>query len=195
MPVTATLTGQDLGGLTLTSGVYYFASSAQLTGTLLLDAQNNNNAVWVFQIGSTLTTASASSVQVINLGSNNGFDDGLFWQVGSSATLGTTTAFEGNILALASITMNTGATIDNGRALAQTGAVTMDTNVISNVCPPPNNGPGYSGGLVYDSAGDIVAIGPSPGPGPAPVPEPATLFLLGSGLVGLAGFARRKFKK
>jgi hypothetical protein len=130
---------------------------------------------------------------VINFGSNNGFDDGLFWQVGSSATLGTSTAFEGNILALASITMNTTATIDNGRALAQTGAVTMDTNTISNVCPPPNNGPGFSGGLVYDTtSGDIVAIGPLPGP--SPVPEPATMLLLGLGLVGLGGMGR-KFKK
>ncbi len=80
-----------------------------------------NNAYWVFQIGSTLTTASASVVKIINVGSNGGSDDGLFWQVGSSATLGTTTAFEGNILAQASITLDTGATIDNGRALALTG--------------------------------------------------------------------------
>ncbi|MDI6741175.1 MAG: ice-binding family protein [Smithella sp.] len=156
MPFTSNLTGQDLGGLTLTPGVYRFDSSAQLTGTLTLDAQGTNSAFWVFQIGSTLTTASASSVQVINFGSNGGFDDGLFWQVGSSATLGTSTAFEGNILALASITLNTTATIENGRALAQTGAVTMDTNTISNVCPidgPGNGGPGYTGGLEYDRAG------------------------------------------
>lgn len=191
MPSTSNLTGQDLGGLTLISGVYHFDSSAQLTGTLTLDAQGNNNAYWVFQIGSTLTTASSSSVQVINFGSNKGFDDGLFWQVGSSATLDTSTAFEGNILALASITMNTTAKIDNGRALAQTGAVTMDTNTISNVCPiggPGNGGPGYSGGLEYNKAGDIVSIGPSQ------VPEPATILLLGLGLAGVAG-VRRKFNK
>jgi hypothetical protein len=193
MPFTSDLTGVDLGGLSLTSGVYHFNSSAQLTGTLTLDAEGNNNAYWVFQIGSALTTASNSVVQVINFGSNNGFDDGLFWQVGSSATLGTSTAFEGNILALASISMNTTATIDNGRALAQTGAVTMDTNTISNACPPPNNGPGFSGGLVYDAtSGYIVAIGPSPGP--SPVPEPATMLLLGFGLVGLGGMGR-KLKK
>ena len=171
MAVNGNLTGQDLGGLTLFSGVYHFNSSAQLTGTLKLDAQGNNNAYWVFQIGSTLTTASGSTVQVINLGTNNGFDDGVFWQVGSSATLNTSTVFEGNILALASITLDTGATIDDGRALAQTGAVTMDTNVVSIVYP--NGGPGYSGGLEYDQSGNVV---------PVSVPEPGTLLLLGFGL-------------
>ncbi len=80
------LTGQDLGGMTLTPGVYCFSTSAQLTGTLTLNAQGNPSAVFVFQIGSTLTTASSSVVQVINGGSNCN----VFWQVGSSATLGTT---------------------------------------------------------------------------------------------------------
>lgn len=189
MPFTTDLTGLDLGGLTLTTGVYRFSSSAQLTGALTLDAQGQNNAFWVFQIGSTLTTGSASSVQVINFGSNNGFDDGLFWQVGSSATLGTDTAFEGNILALASITMDTRARIENGRALAQTGAVTMDTNVISNVCPPPNNGPGFSGGLNFGRGGNVVPAAP------APVPEPGTMALVGTGMVGLIGAARRRMRK
>ena len=161
MPFSTNLTGDDLGGLTLVPGVYHFDSAAQLTGTLTLNAQGNNNAFWVFQIGSALTTASGASVQVINFGSNGGSDDGVFWQVGSSATLGTGTAFEGNILALASITLNTTATVLNGRALAQTGAVTMDTNVISNVCPiggPGNGGPGYSGGLEFNSSGNVVPV-------------------------------------
>jgi hypothetical protein len=161
MAFTTDLTGQDLGGLTLVSGVYRFDSAAQLTGVLQLDAQGNNNAFWVFQIGSSLTTASSSSVVVINFGSNGGADDGVFWQVGSSATLGTATAFEGNILALASVTLQTTATILNGRALAQTGAVSLDTNVLSNVCPiggPGNGGPGYSGGLEFDDNGDIVPV-------------------------------------
>jgi Ice-binding-like/IPTL-CTERM motif len=117
------LTGIDLGGLTLTPGVYCFSTSAQLTGTLTLDAQGNSAAVFVFQIGSTLTTASASRVLVINGGSSCN----VFWQIGSSATLGTTTAFAGNILALASITLNTGV-VAPGRVLARTGAVTLDSN-------------------------------------------------------------------
>jgi Ice-binding-like/PEP-CTERM motif len=128
---TATLTGTDLGGLTLLPGVYFFASTAQLTGTLTLDNTSNANALYVFQIGSTLTTASSSSVDF-----TNGFDDNVFWQVGSSATLGTNTAFEGNILALTSITLTTGATILDGSALARNGAVTLDTNTIGTVPEP-----------------------------------------------------------
>jgi len=124
---TLDLTGQDLGGKTLTSGVYCFKSSAQLTGTLTLNAQGDPNALFVFEIGSTLTTAPNSSVVF----TNSGEGDNLYWQVGSSATLDTTTTFAGNILALTSITMNTGATIGCGRALARNGAVTMDTNTVS----------------------------------------------------------------
>ena len=117
------LTGQDLGGLTLTSGVYCFTSSAQLTGALTLDAQGNDAAVFIFQIASTLTTASNSTVQMINGGKNCN----VYWQVGSSATIGTTTTFVGNILALTSIALQTGANVA-GRALARNGAVTLDTN-------------------------------------------------------------------
>jgi serine-aspartate repeat-containing protein C/D/E len=126
LPVTRDLTSQDLGGLTLTAGVYFFSSSAQLTGTLTLDAQGNPNAEFDFQIGSTLTTASNSSVVVIN----GGDPCDVFWQVGSSATLGTTTTFVGHILALTSISLLTGASID-GSALARNGSVTLDDNVIS----------------------------------------------------------------
>lgn len=120
------LTGQDLGGMTLTSGTYCFSSSAQLTGPLTLDAEGDPNAVFIFQIGSTLTTASASSVLLIN----GAQSCNVYWQVGSSATLGSATTFVGNILALTSITLVTGASID-GRALARNGAVTLDTNDIT----------------------------------------------------------------
>ncbi|MFZ2312607.1 MAG: ice-binding family protein, partial [Methylobacter sp.] len=136
LPATSNLTGQDLGGLTLTPGVYHFDDSAQLTGTLILDAQGDPNALFVFQIGSTLTTASSSVVNVINGGANNS----VFWQVGSSATLGTSTVFAGNILADQSITLTTSAKILCGRAIALHAAVTMDTNTISNDCNVNNGG-------------------------------------------------------
>jgi hypothetical protein len=122
----ADLTGQDLGGKTLTSGVYCFSTSAQLTGPLVLNAQGNANATFIFKTGSTLTTASGSSVSLIN----GGNPCGVAWKIGSSATLGTTTSFTGNLIALTSITLNTGANIV-GRALARNGAVTLDTNNIS----------------------------------------------------------------
>ena len=129
-PATNALTGKDLGGLTLKAGVYCFTSSAQLTGKLTLDAQGVSNALFIFQIGSTLTTASSSSVVMIN----GGNPCNVFWQVGSSTTLGTTTAFAGNVLALTSITLDNGASV-SGRVLAQTAAVTMITNNIdSSMC-------------------------------------------------------------
>jgi subtilisin family serine protease len=121
-----------LGGLTLTPGVYS-GGALDLTGTLTLDAQGNPAAVFIFQAASTLITASASQVKLINGASSCN----VFWQVGSSATLGTTTNFAGSILALTSITLTTGATVD-GRMLARNGAVTMDSNTINN---PDCSGP------------------------------------------------------
>lgn len=153
LPPTQNLTGQDLGGLTLLPGVYFFSSSAQLTGTLTLNAQGDPNAQFVFQIGSTLTTASASSVVTINGGPMPGCT--VFWQVGSSATLGTGALFEGHILALTSITMTTGANILDGSALARNGAVTLDDNDITNC---------------------VAAV---------PEPATMTLVLIGGALLGL----------
>jgi hypothetical protein len=127
LPCGLDLTGTDLGGLTLTPGVYCFSTSAQLTGPLTLNALGNPSAVWVFRIGSTLTTASGSSV-VFSGGIGNAC--AVQWRVGTSATLGTTTSFVGNILAQASITLNNGASLV-GRALARTGAVTLDANNVA----------------------------------------------------------------
>jgi hypothetical protein len=116
----------DLAGQTLTPGVYNSALSIGLTGALTLNAGGDPNAVFVFQAGSTLTTASASSVNLIN----GAQSCNVFWQVGSSATLGTASTFRGTILALTSITVTTGVTID-GRVLARNGAVTLDTDTIT----------------------------------------------------------------
>ena len=104
---TSNKTGVDLGGLTLLPGIYTFDTSAQLTGTLTLNAQNDPDALFVFKIGSSLTTASSAVVSVLNGTANTG----VYWQVGSSATLGTSTTFAGNILAAQSITLNSAATI------------------------------------------------------------------------------------
>lgn len=145
----ADLSGQDLGGLTLTPGVYCFTSSAQLTGALVLDAAGRSDAVFVFKVVSTLTTASNASVRVIN----GGNDCGVFWQVGSSATLGTGTAFAGSVVALASITLTTGAKV-SGRTLARTGAVTMDTSAVAlPLCAttPASDGGAADAGQTTDS--------------------------------------------
>src|SRR6202012_5325360 len=98
------LTGVDLGGLTLSPGAYGYSSSAELTGQLTLDAHGDPNAQFVFVIGTTLVTESASSVILTNGAS----PCNVYWKVGSSATFGTTTAFQGNVLALTTISVNNG---------------------------------------------------------------------------------------
>src|SRR5659263_316228 len=186
------LTGQDLGGLTLIPGVYRFSSSAQLTGTLTLDAQGDSNAAWVFQMGSTLTTASASSV-IVN---NSGSPCNVFWQVGSSATLGTTTAFKGTIIALESITINNGATL-KGRALARNGAVTLiNDNIETTGCTGPTSTtptpttPSPTSTTPSPTSTTPTSTTPSPTP-PSPVPEMSTIVLIGAGIVGLLLIAVR----
>lgn len=119
----------DLGGLTFTPGVYSNATSIGITGTVTLDGQGDPNAVFIFQAGSTLITADGTGASVVLL-TNGVTACNVFWQVGSSATLGTTSVFAGNILALTSITANSGAII-NGRLLARNGAVTLDDNRVT----------------------------------------------------------------
>jgi hypothetical protein len=121
-----TVAGGNIGGTTLSPGVYEAASAMQLTGPVTLNAGGDASAVFIFQAGSTLTTASGASV-VLEGGAQA---CNVFWQVGSSATLGSTTSFVGTILALASVTLNSGASV-NGRLLAQTGAVTLNDNIIT----------------------------------------------------------------
>ena len=133
------LTGQDLGNHNLTPGTYRFSSSAGLTGQLTL----SGFGVYIFQIGSSLTTATGSSVVLANGVGGMAQACGVYWQVGSSATFGTQTKFQGTVMALTSITMVTGATLI-GRALARNGAVTLDTNAINLPTPScaslPNTG-------------------------------------------------------
>jgi hypothetical protein len=118
--------GGELGGQTLVAGVYGTDSTLGLTGTVTLDGGGRTDGVWVFQVGSGLTTASSSSVSL----TNGAQACNVYWQVGSSATLGTSTAFVGTILANTSITATTGATIE-GRLLASGGAATLDSNTIT----------------------------------------------------------------
>jgi hypothetical protein len=150
----------DLGGQTLTSGVYKTAISAGITGTLTLDAQGNPNAFWVFQIGSTLTTAAGNSTVALV---NGAVAANVFWLVGSSATLGTNTTFVGTIIAQASITATTGATI-TGRLLAQTAAVTLDSNII--FVPTTSSfifsGPGYSRSNLVNSGHGLIYMNVGP---------------------------------
>ncbi|MDQ2941314.1 MAG: ice-binding family protein [Chloroflexota bacterium] len=130
--------GGTLGGKTLVAGVYNAGGvTLDLTGTLTLDGQNDPNSVWIFQATSDLITASSSSVTFIN----GGQPCNVFWQVTSSATLGSGSSFVGTILALTSITMNSGVTL-NGRALARNGDVTLINDTITrSTCSTTSAGP------------------------------------------------------
>jgi len=121
----------NLGGLTLTPGLYKSTSSLEISsGDLTLDAKGDTNAVFIFQMASTLTTTIGR--QVILIGGAKAAN--IYWQVGSSATVGTISVFKGNILALTSITLQNGATVE-GRLLARTAAITLDTNTITLPAP------------------------------------------------------------
>ena len=163
----------DLGGHTFyAGGVYTASSSLGLTGTVTLDCTSNPNGQIIFQIGSTLTTASSSNVNLLSCLPAN-----IFWLVGTSASLGTYSSFSGNILAQASITLTTGGTLQ-GRALARTGAVTLDTNTIT---MPTTLGGGTGGGP------------PVPGGSGLPsTPAPSSLILVALALVCAGVYQARK---
>jgi hypothetical protein len=157
----------DLGGTIVTPGVHTSSTSLGITGTVTLDGGGNPNSIFVFQIGSTLTTASGSNVLLINGASPHN----VYWQVGTSATLGSTSNFSGNILAQASISLGTGANLI-GRALARTGAVTLLGNFLNS----PGNAPGGPG---------------APNPIPQPTPAPSSLILVATALLCAALYQAR----
>jgi hypothetical protein len=165
LPSNVTITGGAISGV-LAPGVYTASSTLGITGTVTLDGQNNPNSIFVFQIGSGLTTATSSSVSLINLAS----PANVYWQVGSSATLGTTSFISGNIMAQASISFGTGAILI-GRALARTGAVTLLGNRV-------------------DSPGGPGAPAPLP---PPPTPAPSSLILVATALLCAALYQARKW--
>ena len=184
-----TLLGAALGGLTLAPGIYTVSAGvSNLTGTLTLDGGGNANAFWVFQMPTTLITSPGSFVDVINTGSGAG----VYWNVGSSATLDTGTTFAGNILASTSIAMNSGVTLSCGRALAHTGAVTLIGDTINSTNCAGTGGQGsagLSGGLTILDSGAIVPLPYAP---IAAVPEPATYALLLAGFGVVGSVVRRK---
>jgi hypothetical protein len=176
-PSTSNLTGKNLGGLNLTAGVYSFSSSAQLTGKLTL----SGTGVFIFRIGSALTTATASAVLL----RNGAQACAVYWEVGSSATLGSATQFQGNLMALTSITMVTGANIITGRAMARNGALTLDTNQIT---PPSGTCTAASTTRTTTSAPTTPSTGAA-APGSA-LPGLGLLATIVGGLMVFAGRRR-----
>jgi LPXTG-motif cell wall-anchored protein len=178
-PVQFIQTNPDLVGLTLAPGVYAGTSKSPLalSGQLVLDGQNDPNAVFIFQTDSTLITGSGSSIALINGAS----ECNIFWQVGSSATLGSGSFFVGNILANASVTVNNGVTV-HGRALARTAAVTLDNDTfVAPSCVPTTDtvAPATTTTTTAGPGGTVAPVTTVP-PGFTNVTLPATGRPIGS---------------
>lgn len=173
--------GSDAGAITLAPGVYKFTTAAHLTGTLVLDAQGQSNAVWVFQMGSTFNTTASSAVAFTNTAGDAIANYGVFWQVAGATVFGASTLFQGNLLDASTIDFGAGVQIANGRALTATGTIGLATDTINFI----SANSGYSGGLAFvDSGSSLTAI-----------PEPGTYALFaGVAALALAAWRRRQPK-
>jgi hypothetical protein len=187
--------GLGSGGLTtLAAGVYSFTSpTVLLNGLLMLDAGGSDNASWTFQIPYALTTASGSSVEVVDAGGPGPFTGSITWAVGSQATLGSTSTFLGTIISGAATVLDTGATIGCGRAISLNASVTLDDNIIDAnpadcavTTAGASGADGATGGTGASGSTGIIGAPPSP------VPEPGTFAMFPSGLLALAFLALRK---
>jgi len=183
MTPTGTPVGGLLGGLTLTPGSYSSASTMGLTGTLTLNGLGNADALWVFLVGSSLTTASSSVVNVTNTGAGAG----VFWVMGASASLGSNSTFAGNILANQSITLDPNVSLGCGRLLTPVASVTLaGQDTVGTGC---SGILADSGGL---SGGGVIVTGPGGGPVVTPIPEPEIYAMMAAGLGVLGWVGRRK---
>lgn len=181
MPSDTNLSNVDLGGMTLTPGVYTFNGAASLNGALTLDGQGQDDAFWVFQIGTSFITSAHSTVTLVNPGSQLGADYGLFWNAGAEIVIGGGNTLAGNYLSGTSITVG-GLSAGGARILALAG-IALESNQI-NVIGGPAGG-NWTGGLVYDEVGAIVPVGA--------IPEPsAFVALAGLATLGCAGLRRRR---
>lgn len=173
------LTGQTLGASVnnLVPGVYKFTTAAAMTGNLVLDAQNQSNAVWVFQMASTFNTTASKTVTFINTVGDPVANYGLFWQVSGATVFGASTMFEGNLLVGSTIDLGAGVHIDHGRALTATGTIGLATDTIDFITAAS----GYSGGLAFVGASNVITA----------VPEPAT-YAFFAGVIALATVVIRR---
>jgi type VI secretion system secreted protein VgrG len=169
--LTGLILGTTAGAVTLTPGVYKFDSVAQLTGTLVLDAQNQPDAVWVFQIGTTFTSAADAAVSLVNPAAGSAATNGLFWRIGTTTTVGANSVLMGNFLSGTTFTFGSGASISAGRALTGTDTMTLASNSFDFI----GASSGYSGGLAFAGSGTSIVA----------VPEPSAYALL-AGITTLA---------
>lgn len=179
MTMTDNLTGKSLGATAnnLTPGVYLFTTAAAMTGNLVLNANFQSNAVWVFQMDSTFNTTASTTVSIINAVGNSAADYGIFWQVAGATVFGANTVFKGNLISGSTIGLGAGVQID-GRLLTATGTIGLATDTINYIAADS----GYSSGLAYVDSGSTLTS----------VPEPATYALIAGLVMSAAVVIRRR---